>query len=234
MQKNWKKTSVTRKISMRFLIVGGAILFLVMMGIVFFLLTNRIRENKAIEAIQERKDSPEQLADYLEELERERIRSEAINQELKEMELSADAKIGIRSKELVYYSAPPLSWRDVEKYVEQNGREPIYMEDDLGGFYDEKADESFQTTSDGSDGYESDTVTYFGDFCMEHRYGARTNAQGQTEYHSSCEFYFRGDRIGFDPREYRCTYSGGYLFAVGEKMIYVYDTETEKTISFVQ
>ena len=200
----------------------------------FSLIASHVKATNTIKSIQTMKDSPEELAVFLAELEEDGYLNNKIQNELSNMELTIEHKISIKSMELKYYSVPILSKSEVESYITQNGTNNLYMEAGKGGFYDGLEDKSNRRTVglSGSPLYEGSSVKYFGDFFVFRQYGVELNKNYEEEHYSKESFFFKDKEIEFDFRNYDCYYSGKYLFAIGENEIYVYDIEANKTYNF--
>ena len=218
------------------ILIWGIVFAVAMLIIGIAVFASISKESNAIKTIQSTKDSPEKLANFLIQLEQDEYLKESIKTEVSFLDFTIEEKLLIYSASLKYYTIPGISKDEIETYVRENGTHTLYMEVGKGGYYDGEEDiYSYDRIGlDDSPLYDVSSIKYFGDFFQFHEHGVQLNERYQEESYSNYSFYFKEDKIEFDPRNYECYYSGKYLFGIGSSEIYIYDTEAKKNYKFIQ
>ncbi len=113
------------------------------------------------------------------------------------------------------YSRMPITKQTlmISSYIEEHGTRPLTTTPGEGYYADkkDKVDRNNHGLS-GSPLYDSNSISYEGDFKIACSYGVRLNGYYQEESYSMTYYYFRDEMIDFPPSSGDLVWSGEYLF----------------------
>ena len=193
-------------------------------------------EKKAIEIIKVKKNEPKNLVYFINKLDYKGYEHPNIQDEISKLTFNFEEKLLLKDSVnySCYYSFPEITKSEIDTYIKENGLKELHTKQEIGCFYYGKEDAHTykQYGLDWSPIYDASDTTYLGDFKIHKKYGVDLNSFYQEQAYSETYYYFKNESIGFDPRKYKISYSGKYLFALSSSEIIVYDVELDETYVF--
>lgn len=100
----------------------------------------------------------------------------------------------------------------ISTYIEEQGTHPITLTEGKG-YYAKKSDSYYKKRIgiDGSPLYDSYDTSYYGDFKCQKESGVKLNSYYEEVGYNTVTYYFRDERIDFDPTDGECVWTGEYL-----------------------
>ena len=100
----------------------------------------------------------------------------------------------------------------ISAYIEEHDIHPITLTEGKG-YYAKKSDKYYNKRIgiEGSALHDSYSTKYYGDFKCVQESGVKLNSFYEEVGYNTVTYYFRNERIDFDPTDGECVWTGEYL-----------------------